>query len=64
MCNRLPKIWSKYSFKLLFRGHLIKVQVDKEGVIVNQESGSDFTINMFNKECFVPEGGEIIVRNC
>jgi maltose phosphorylase len=60
----IPRSWSKYSFKLLFRGHLIKASVDHEIVIIKQESGSGFNIKVFNKECFVPEGGEIRVKNC
>lgn len=55
----IPKAWNSFSFKILFRGHLIKVIVDINKVTVEQEAGADFTLNVYNKEYILPENGKI-----
>ncbi len=42
----LPKKWDKYSFRLVFRGHVLEVSVDQAGANVKLISGEPLTINL------------------
>ena len=42
----LPKKWDKYSFRLVFRGHVLEVSVDQAGANVQLISGEPLTINL------------------
>ena len=46
----LPKNWTKYAFRLVFRGHVLEVTVDKEGADVQLISGDPLTINLLGKQ--------------
>lgn len=46
----LPKNWTKYAFRLVFRGHVLEVTVDKEGADVQLISGDPLTINLLRKQ--------------
>jgi maltose phosphorylase len=57
----IPKAWEKYSFKILFRGHLLKVITTKDFVKIQQEEGDTFTIKIYDKEYTMPENGELTI---
>jgi len=42
----LPKKWTGYSFRLVFRGHVLEVQVDAKGTDVKLISGEPLTIDL------------------
>lgn len=46
----LPKNWTKYAFRLVFRGHVLEVTVDKEGTDVQLISGDPLTINLLGEQ--------------
>lgn len=46
----LPKKWDKYSFRLVFRGHVLEVSVDQTGANVQLISGDPLTINLSGEE--------------
>ncbi|HBM79329.1 MAG TPA: family 65 glycosyl hydrolase [Clostridiaceae bacterium] len=57
-----PEGWKSYSFKILFREHLLKITVDQHKVTVKQEKGSPFNINMFDKVYAMPQHGILTVN--
>ncbi|GFZ31136.1 maltose phosphorylase [Clostridium zeae] len=46
----IPEVWNEYSFKIMFRGNLLNITVNKDNVIINHEKGSNVTIKVFDKE--------------
>lgn len=42
----LPKKWTSYTFRLVFRGHVLEVSIDNEGVHVELISGESLIINL------------------
>ncbi|KGX92656.1 maltose phosphorylase [Pontibacillus halophilus JSM 076056 = DSM 19796] len=51
----IPSDWDRYSFKINFRGHLLEVTVDKEGMVIQQEEGDAITIVVDDLEVTIPE---------
>lgn len=45
----LPKQWSSYSFKIRFRGALLKVNVSKTGTNISNESSESITLMLHGK---------------
>lgn len=46
----LPKQWTKYNFRLNFRGRLLEVTVDKDGSHIDLLEGDDLTIKLNGKD--------------
>lgn len=46
----LPKKWDKYQFRLLFRGRLIEVGVDTNGVSLELLEGEPLTVGLYGKD--------------
>ncbi len=57
----IPNVWSKYSFRINFRGHLIKVSVENNIVAIEQQNGSEFNVNIYGENYTIPSKGEITV---
>ncbi|MEQ6388231.1 glycoside hydrolase family 65 protein [Bacillaceae bacterium S4-13-58] len=49
----VPKAWKEYSFKINFRGHLLKVKVNHEGTTIAQENGDNLVLNLHGKKVTV-----------
>lgn len=45
----IPKAWNKYSFKLMFRDNLLKIDIDKENVYISLEKGTLLTLNVYGQ---------------
>lgn len=45
----IPKAWQQYSFKIMFRGHLLKVTVKQGEVIIEHQEGYDFQMKVWDK---------------
>ncbi|MBI3285015.1 MAG: glycoside hydrolase family 65 protein [Burkholderiales bacterium] len=45
----LPKQWQAYSFKLGFRGVLLKVAVQNDAVVISNESAQDLTLSVYGQ---------------
>ncbi|RKD31233.1 glycoside hydrolase family 65 protein [Thermohalobacter berrensis] len=58
----IPDNWNKYSFKILFRGHLLKITVTKKEVIIKQEKGQNFNIRVYDENYLLPKDGKVIVK--
>ncbi|RSK26402.1 glycoside hydrolase family 65 protein [Bacillus sp. HMF5848] len=58
----IPKAWNGYSFKIVIRGHHIKVNVTVDGVKVSQEGGSDFAVKIYDETVTIPADGEVTVE--
>lgn len=46
----LPKQWTSYSFKIMYLGRLLSIQVDQNGPKVTLLSGNELTIRLFGQE--------------
>lgn len=64
LCFRpyVPSKWKSYSFKILFRNHLLKIDVKKDNITIYQESGNEFIIKVFDDEYTVPQNGSVIIK--
>jgi maltose phosphorylase len=49
----LPKKWESFSFNVIFRGTVINISVDKDGVCLNNRSGTAITVLLFGKAVFL-----------
>jgi maltose phosphorylase len=54
----IPSAWNKYAFKIVYRGHNIKVEVDKEKVVISQK-GPALSLNLYGEHVQLNENGEI-----
>ncbi len=48
-----PVQWNAYSFRIGFKGALLLVQVEKDGVIIHNISDTDLTMYLFGERVFV-----------
>lgn len=55
----IPKAWEAYSFKILFRGHLLKVSVNKDEVIITQEQGQSFEVKVYDQMVTILENNSV-----
>ncbi|MEZ4887952.1 MAG: glycoside hydrolase family 65 protein [Chitinophagales bacterium] len=46
----VPDQWQSFAFKVRFRGHLLKVEVNKSGVTVENETGKELKVFVFGHE--------------
>ncbi|MEW8985615.1 MAG: glycosyl hydrolase family 65 protein, partial [Bacillus sp. (in: firmicutes)] len=56
----VPKSWSSYSFKIVYRNHLLTIQVSKDGVTIAQE-GPELPMKLYGEELVLPENGTTTV---
>ena len=56
----IPATWNRYAFKLVYRNHLLEIEVNKENVVISQE-GPELILNLYEKKKTLSENGEIIV---
>jgi maltose phosphorylase len=54
----IPSTWDQYTFKIGYRGHNIKVEVNKETLVISQE-GSDLSLKIYGEDVLLGENGEI-----
>jgi maltose phosphorylase len=59
----LPEKWNSFSFKVGFREATIKVTVNKEGVRVENLSGKDITILVYQKEYNIFAGQDTLLKS-
>ncbi|QCX33023.1 glycoside hydrolase family 65 protein [Caloramator sp. E03] len=58
----LPSKWKAYSFKILFRDHLLKININSNNVIITQEKGSELIIKVYDKEYTILKDSTVIVE--
>lgn len=57
----IPKAWSRYSFKVGFRNHLIKVSVSKGILTIEHQVGTKFSLIINDKIAFLNENETLTV---
>lgn len=57
----IPKAWSQYSFKIIYRDHYLKVEVNQESVILTQQ-GPELAMKLYGEEAIIPADGTISVK--
>lgn len=55
----IPGHWNSFSFKIMFRGALLKINVTKENIIITNESSKNLSLNVNSKE-YTVKGNEIL----
>lgn len=59
----IPGHWNSFSFKVMFRGALLKVTVNKNSVILNNESATDSTVVLNNIKYEIKANEELTINN-
>ncbi|MBL4936322.1 glycoside hydrolase family 65 protein [Clostridium sp. YIM B02515] len=59
----IPGHWNSFSFKVMFRGALLKVNVTKENVVITNESNVELTVAVNGKDHLVKGNEELIINN-
>ncbi|WP_026899065.1 glycoside hydrolase family 65 protein [Daejeonella oryzae] len=59
----LPKQWKSFSFKVGFRGALLTIKVDKEGVQISNQSKQDIQVLVYNKHFEISAHTQILAFN-
>lgn len=54
----IPSAWERYTFKIVYRGHNIKVEVNKEKVVISQE-GSALSLKLYGESVQLSENGVV-----
>jgi len=57
----IPKQWGKYAFKILFRGHLIRITVAQSKVLIENICDNPITLVIHNKENTISANSQITV---
>jgi len=52
----LPPGWKKYSFRLVFRGHIVQIVVNSKGTSVKLLQGNLLNLVIYGKECLIKFG--------
>lgn len=56
----IPDQWDRYSFKLVFRKSLLKLEVTKENIVISQE-GPELTFHIYDKKMTIDKTGKLTV---
>ncbi|ERI94328.1 kojibiose phosphorylase family protein [Clostridiales bacterium oral taxon 876 str. F0540] len=59
----IPGHWNSFSFKVMFRGALLKVNVTKENVVITNESNVELTVAVNGKDYSVKGNEDLAVKN-
>lgn len=57
----IPHNWKSFSFKVWFRGNVLKIRVTNSELNLFNEVGSNITVRIYGKDQLIPEGGAISV---
>lgn len=59
----IPSGWTSYSFKVLFRGNLLKVTVSADEIGVINEEGNDISIFIKDDEYKIEKASSLVIEN-
>jgi maltose phosphorylase len=59
---QIPEKWKSYSFKLLFRGSLLKVEINKSTIHILNESAAAVTVIILGEQYLINGSGEIQIK--
>jgi maltose phosphorylase len=58
----VPENWTSFSFKVRFRGNLLNIKTTAEEVTVENLSGGDTSLFLYDEEQFLKENSSIMVE--
>lgn len=56
----IPSTWTDYSFKIVYRNHRLKIEINQSNVIITQ-TGPTLQLKLYGNEVTIPENGELTV---
>jgi maltose phosphorylase len=59
----LPKEWKSYSFNITFRGALVNIKVDTNGIYLSNKSAGDISIDIFDEAYAIKPGMHIFAEH-
>ncbi|SFW61147.1 glycoside hydrolase family 65 protein [Chitinophaga sancti] len=59
----LPESWQSFAFSIRFRKNILKVEIDKHRVVIENKEGGDITVNVFDDTFTVKAGAVVQVNN-
>ena len=59
----LPKQWKSYSFNITFRGALINILVNRDGICLSNYSKHNLRINVFDEHCEINSNTQIFLTH-
>lgn len=57
----LPARWQSFAFKIRFRGVLLKVQIDKQGVLISNHADKEIKVNLYERAHTVKPQSQLFV---
>jgi maltose phosphorylase len=57
----LPAQWQSFAFKIRFRGVLLKVQIDKQGVLISNHADKEIKVNLYERAHTVKPQSQLFV---
>jgi maltose phosphorylase len=58
----IPTAWQQYSFKIMFRGHLLKVTVKQGETTIDHQEGDDFQMKVWDKTYSISKESTINIK--
>lgn len=58
----IPKAWEQYSFKIVFRSHLLKVTVKQDETLIEKQEGNDLQLKINDKVYTISKGSTINIK--
>lgn len=58
----IPTAWQQYSFKIMFRGHLLKVTVKQGETTIEHQEGDDFQMKVWDKTYSISKESTINIK--
>lgn len=58
----MPKAWTQYSFRTLFRGRLIELTVNTDNIIIELKEGSPLTVKVFDNDYLLKKNNAALIK--
>jgi maltose phosphorylase len=58
----LPKMWEGYSFRINFRNAIIKIEVNKREILLENQASHEIVVSIYEKNMTLPPNGQIITQ--
>ncbi len=56
----IPKKWKSFSFRILYKGSILKVNIDKQNVLMSIVKGKPVTVKLFDKKVKINKEGILV----
>lgn len=61
-CPFIPEKWDSFSFKINFRDHLLKIEINKKTVMIHNQAKLDLELLLFDNKHTIERGKQIVVN--